>query len=116
MHRRARNENVELVRIEDECVAAAAVERLPEIEDVVLRLLIDVDDRRMVLAAVADQALVVAGKIDRQRDAAAADVRLARRHQRFRLMEREKFGLAEDRKSTRLNSSHSCASRMPSSA
>src|SRR3546814_4897155 len=34
----------------------------------------------------------------------------------LRLTERDRLAITEDRKSTRLNSSHYCASRMPSSA
>ena len=95
MHGLARDEDIELVGIEDQLVAAAAVERLPEIEDVVLGLLVDIDDGGVVLAAIADQAVLVAGalEVDRERDAAAGDVRLLAGDQRLAFMQRQQFRL-----------------------
>jgi len=98
MHRLVGDEDVELVRIEDQFVGAAAVERLPEIEHVVGGLLVDVDHAGMVLAAIADQAVIAGAlEVDRQRDAAARDVRRFAGDQRFRRMQVEQFALAEQR-------------------
>lgn len=71
----AGNEDVEFVRVEDEVIAAAAVEGLPEIENRMLGFLVDVDDRCVMLAAIADQPVGAGAlEVDGKGDPAAGDV------------------------------------------
>ncbi|MNY57332.1 hypothetical protein D3C86_1935210 [compost metagenome] len=91
MHGLAGDEDVELIRIEDQLVAAAAVERLPEIENIVLGLLVDIDYGRVMLATITDQAIRITLEIDRQRDTAAGHVRRRGCDQRFGLVQMQEF-------------------------
>ena len=45
-------QDIEFVRVEDQFVAAAAVERLPEVKDAVFSFLVDINDGGVVLAAI----------------------------------------------------------------
>ncbi len=90
MHGLARDEDVEFVGIEDQFAPAAIIERLPEVMNAVFGLLVDVDDGRVVLAAIADQAVAAASlEIDRQGDAATRDVGLFGGHQHVALVQRQ---------------------------
>ncbi len=96
MHGLAGNENVEFVWIEDQFVATAAVERFPEIENVVGSLAVDVDDRGVMLAAIPHQAVRAGAlEVDGKCNAAAGDVWCFAGHQRFCVVQVKEFGLAE---------------------
>src|SRR5690606_24607193 len=96
MHGLARDEDVELVRIEDQLVAATAEQRLPEIVDVVLVLAIDVDVGGVVLAAIADEPVRAGAlEVDGKRDAAAGDVRRLAGDERVRGVQRQQLAFAE---------------------
>src|SRR5690606_7692911 len=46
---------IELVRVENKPFARADMERVPEVEHVIRRAAIDIDDARMALGAIADE-------------------------------------------------------------
>src|SRR3546814_16029075 len=85
-------------------------------------------DRRVVVEAVFDEIERIVGDAVRQRLAVARhahhlpvrlglhEIRLALARHRLAVDVQDAVEHLEDRKSTRLNSSHQCASRMPSSA
>ncbi|MNT70596.1 hypothetical protein D3C72_2090020 [compost metagenome] len=94
----ARNENIEFIRVEDQFGAAARVERLPEIENVMLGLLVDIHHRRVMFATITDQPVFAETlEVDRKRDAAAGHVGRVACDQHFRLVQLQQFTFVEQR-------------------
>ncbi len=77
-HRLLRGQDVEIVGIEHQRAVPAGGDRLPEIERIVVRDLLDIDQPGMVARLVADDAGAgIAGEIDGEGDAAMAHHRRA---------------------------------------
>ncbi|SPU63247.1 Uncharacterised protein [Brucella melitensis] len=74
MHRLAGNKDIEFIRVEHEFMGTAIIKRLPEVEHIMGCALVHIDDAGVVLAAIADQPVLAAGKIDRERNAAAGNI------------------------------------------
>lgn len=91
MHRLAGNKDIEFIRVEHEFMGTAIIKRLPEVEHIMGCALVHIDDAGVVLAAIADQPVLAAGKIDRERNAAAGNIGHFGCDQRFGLMEHPKF-------------------------
>src|SRR5690606_6615457 len=75
VHCLTRDENIEFIRIKDQFISPTAIKWLPEIKDIVLRLLVDIHHCRVVLAAITDQTVIVASEVNRQGDAATTHIR-----------------------------------------
>src|SRR5690606_24703179 len=100
MHRLAADQDVELVRVENEFACAAHDYRLPEVQHLVGSLPVHVDQPGVVFRAIADEAVAAAREIDRECDAAAGDVGLVGRNQRFGPVEGGEFILRKQRIAT----------------